>query len=289
MALTINRRDFLRSTIGSMISPPVFSRNARTLLPSRTEKTVIVTFEGGARDDEIFAEDGQRNIPHLLYELLPQGTFFARAVNHDILGHYVATASIVTGCYERFNNFVAQPPPNPTLFEYFRKGLARPETDAWVIAPINGFQQIGQSKHRHFGPSYGAGVILPKRLLSSALGKRGGAEDLSHLLQDSYEAPAYDSPLHVEDLEIHLGQLYETLSFSVDDFSREAAAFDSPDELSIFIARRLMERSAPHLLLLTLNDMDIAHAGAYSLYVDAIQRADRLCGDLWRLIQGLPE
>jgi arylsulfatase A-like enzyme len=35
--------------------------------------------------------------------------------------------------------------------------------------------------------------------------------------------------------------------------------------------------------------MDIAHAGAYSLYVDAIQRADRLCAELWTAIQSTPE
>lgn len=35
--------------------------------------------------------------------------------------------------------------------------------------------------------------------------------------------------------------------------------------------------------------MDIAHTGAYSLYVDAIQRADRLCAELWSAIQSDPE
>ncbi len=44
-------------------------------------------------------------------------------VNRGILGHYVATASIVTGVYENFNNFAAVSPDNPTVFEYFRKDL----------------------------------------------------------------------------------------------------------------------------------------------------------------------
>jgi arylsulfatase A-like enzyme len=35
--------------------------------------------------------------------------------------------------------------------------------------------------------------------------------------------------------------------------------------------------------------MDVAHAGAFSLYVDAIQRADRICGELWTTIQTMPE
>ncbi|MBV8707576.1 MAG: hypothetical protein JO028_10335, partial [Acidobacteriaceae bacterium] len=98
---------------------------------------VVVTFGGGARDDETFAPDGQENIPHLLTELIPQASFFSQVVNRGILGHYVATASLTTGVYETFNNFAAVAPDHPTVFEYFRKDLQRPPTDAWVIAPSN--------------------------------------------------------------------------------------------------------------------------------------------------------
>jgi hypothetical protein len=71
----------------------------------RDQKTVVVTFGGGARDEETFAPEGQENIPHLMKELIPQATFFTQVVNRGILGHYVATASLATGIYERFNNF----------------------------------------------------------------------------------------------------------------------------------------------------------------------------------------
>ncbi len=66
----------------------------------------------------------------MLAELLPQATFLTNVVNQGILGHYVATASIVTGVYETFNNFAAVSPDHPTVFEYFRKDLKRPATDA---------------------------------------------------------------------------------------------------------------------------------------------------------------
>jgi hypothetical protein len=38
-------------------------------------KTVVVTFGGGARDEETFAPEGQENIPHLMNGLIPQATF----------------------------------------------------------------------------------------------------------------------------------------------------------------------------------------------------------------------
>jgi hypothetical protein len=116
----------------------------------RAKKAVVVTFGGGARDEETMP-DGQENTPHLLNELMPQATFFSQVVNRGILGHYVATASIVTGAYETFNNFAAVSPDNPTVFEYFRKDLKRPATDCWVVAPSNGFARIGSEVRLQIG------------------------------------------------------------------------------------------------------------------------------------------
>ncbi len=112
--------------------------------------------------------EGQENIPHLMSELIPQSSFFTQVVNRGILGHYVATASLATGVYETFNNFASVAPQSPTVFEYFRKDLKRPSSDAWVVAPSNGFNRIGESTHRSYGPGFGARVILPKRLLNAA-------------------------------------------------------------------------------------------------------------------------
>lgn len=63
----------------------------------RGQKAVVVTFGGGARDEETFAPEGQENIPCMLRELIPQGTFYTQVINRGILGHYVATASLATG------------------------------------------------------------------------------------------------------------------------------------------------------------------------------------------------
>lgn len=123
--LSRSRREFLRSTIGATASL-CFSRPLRAIAPSGNgrQKAIIITFGGGARDDETFSIDGQQYIPNLLNTLAPQSCFFTQVINRGILGHYVAIASIATGAYETFDNFVAQPPAHPTIFEYFRKDLA---------------------------------------------------------------------------------------------------------------------------------------------------------------------
>ena len=258
----------------------------RGLAQKHGRKAVVVTFGGGARDEETFMPDGQENIPHLLADLIPRATFFTQVVNHGILGHYVATASLATGVYERFNNFAAVPPENPTVFEYFRKDLKRPSTDAWVVAPSNGFNRIGESGDRSYGQGLGAGVILPKRLLTAALSSGHGLE-YNHLLRDNYETPFYTPDLSGNEFE--LAQLATILKLSVDDFTAHARSLASPDELSVYVAHQLMRQLAPSLLWITLHDMDIAHSGTFSLYVDGIQRSDRLCAEIWNMIQSEPE
>lgn len=285
--LSLNRREFLRDIAGMVLGSALVSGSpflhGQTIRQKR--KVIVVTFGGGARDQETFAPEGQANIPHLLQELAPQSSFFTHMTNQGILGHYVATASLITGVYETFNNFSAVPPANPTAFEYFRKDLRRPASNTWVVAPSNGFNRIGESDYRSYGPGFGAGVILPKHLLSAAT--RGKVDNLDHILRDNYETPLFTPVLGGG--EVELQQLENVLKLSVEDFMSHARTLSSPDELSLYVVKQLMRQQSPSFLWLTMHDIDVAHTGAYSLYVEAIQRTDRLCADLWKAVQNDPE
>jgi hypothetical protein len=286
--LARSRREFLRAAAGVALGSTLMrSPLARAAAMPSKRKVVVVTFGGGARDQETFAPEGQENIPHLMNEFIPRASFFTQVVNAGILGHYVATASLATGVYETINNFASLPPEHPTVFEYFRRDLKRPAADAWVVAPSNGFNRMGESSHRSYGPGLGARVILPKHLLTAALA--GGSADYDHLLRDNYEG---QSPFYAPELggsEFELEQLEMILKLSAHDFKAHALTLSSPDELSVYIARQLMRQLAPSLLWITMHDIDIAHAGTYSLYIEGIQRTDRLCSELWKAIQSEPE
>jgi len=283
-----SRRDFLRDAAGLAVGSALFSASplVRGAVAQKKRKTIVITFGGGARDQETFSPEGQENVPNMLKQLIPRSSFFTQVENQGILGHYVATASLATGVYETLNNFSAVPPQHPTVFEYFRKDLRRPVSDAWVVAPSNGFNRIGASDHRGYGDGLGAGVILPKHLLRAAMPAISGS-DATHLLRDNYEDPFYTPEMAGN--EVQLKQLDEILRLSVGDFTHHALTLSSPDELSVYIARQLMRQLAPSLLWITLHDIDIAHSGAYSLYIDGIRRTDRLCVELWNAIQSEPE
>jgi len=280
------RRDFLRDvaglTLGSMLAR---SPLARAAVVPNNKKVVVITFGGGARDQETFAPEGQENVPNMLRDLIPRATFFTQVVNRGILGHYVATASLATGAYETINNFASLPPENPTVFEYYRKDRKRPSSDTWVVAPSNGFNRIGESSHRSYGPGFGARVILPKHLLAAAMSS--GHSDYEHLLRDNYESPYLTPDLAGNEFELQ--QLESLLKLSVDDFKAHARTLSSPDELSVYIARQVMKQAAPSLLWITMHDIDVAHAGTFSLYVEGIRRTDRLCAEIWKTIESEPE
>jgi hypothetical protein len=284
--LAFSRREFLRCAAGVTLGSTLLRSTPLAFagVPRTRQKVIVITFGGGARDQETFALEGQENIPNMMRELIPQASFFTQVVNRGILGHYVATASLATGVYETINNFASLPPESPTVFEYFRRELKRPSSDAWVVAPSNGFNRIGESSNRAFGPGAGAKVILPKYLLSAAT---SSSADYGHLLRDSYETPLYAPELSGNTFELE--QMETLLKLSVDNFKTHARTLSSPDELSVYVVRQLMRQLAPSLLWVTMHDIDIAHAGAYSLYIEGIRRTDRLCAELWKAVQSEPE
>ena len=72
-AIAWSRRDFLRATTGATAGSALFSfAPLRALAGTRSQKAIVVTFGGGARDEETFMPEGQENIPHLLAELIPR-------------------------------------------------------------------------------------------------------------------------------------------------------------------------------------------------------------------------
>ncbi len=287
-ARSISRRRFLWDVARTGATASVFGLGAygqAIRSASSAKKLVVVTFGGGARDEETFAEAGQRYIPRMLGELIPQATFFTQVVNRGILGHYVANASMATGCYETFDNFTPVSPAHPTLFEYYRRDRQRGPDDVWVIAPSNGFDRIGASSVAGYGSKLGATMVLPKQLLGGLA--RGRSEPFDHLLRDSYEDTS--TVMVSEQHAISLVALAERLKLPADQFLAYAASVSSPDELSLYIAQHLMASLAPSLIWVTLHDIDIAHAGAYSLYTGAITRTDRICAELWKSIQQNPE
>jgi len=249
------------------------------------------------RYSETFAPEGLHNIPRLA-EMRPHGFFFRTCTNAGVLSHFNSTASIVTGNWQRVDDFGFQTPASPTLFEYFRKGAGAAPMDAWIIATNKSFASMGASAVSTWGQPYGANVVLPKQLLLEAvkevIHKRpsGGVADrenvrrqLEGILSEGYEGVGWTIFKGGRQLDEHVR---ETLTRSLVEYINGPEAPTSGDELTFFITREVMREFAPRLLLVNFWDMDVAHWGSYSLYLQAINRTDRLSGMLWDAVQADP-
>jgi hypothetical protein len=262
-----------------------------------SHKVIVVTFGGGVRYSETFAPEGLHNIPRLV-ALRPEGHFFKSCVNSGVLSHFNSTASILTGNWQRVDDFGFQPPAGPTLFEQFRKQTGAGPLDAWVVATNKSFASMGWSSDRSFGQPYGANVVLPKQLLLEAVqevvkkGTAGGVADregvlrrLEGVLSEGYEGIGWTIFQGGRNLD---RQVRETLLRGLVEYINGPEAPTSGDELTFFITREIMREFAPRLMLVNFWDMDVAHWGSYSLYLNAITKTDRLTGMLWDEIQANP-
>ena len=174
-----------------------------------------------------------------------------------------------------------------------------PPEEAWVIATNKSFGLMGGSKLRAFGDPYSANVVLPKQLLietiKSAVSTNAGpgvedrqalAERMMLALDEGYEGFGWK----VFESGRSLGaELKASLAKSLLDYFNDPTVPTSGDELTFFMTKEIMNRLAPSLLVVNFWDIDIAHYGAYSLYLEAIKRTDRLVHELWQHAQSLPQ
>jgi hypothetical protein len=281
---------------GARGSQSAGSRSRAAKKPDR--KVIVVTFGGGVRYEDTLAPEGWVNIPHLAKELVPQGLVYPVARYEGLTGHFNSTGALVTGCRQDVDAYGSEAPVTPTIFELFRKEHGLSPEEAWVIATNKSFSLMGGSKIRDFGDPYSANVILPKQLLletiKSAVSTDVGpgvedrqalAERMMLALDEGYEGFGW----RVFESGRALGaDLKTTLAKSLLDYFNDPTVPTSGDELTCFMSKEIMSRLAPSLVVVNFWDIDIAHYGAYSLYLEAIRRTDRLVNDLWQHAQSLP-
>lgn len=272
---------------GRLHARPAAQSTRKAVSGQAARKVIIVTFGGGVRYSETFAPDGLRNIPHLA-QMQAQGLFFKTCINSGVLSHFNSTASIVTGNWQRVDDFGFQAPASPTIFESYRRQTGASPMDAWAIATNKSFSLMG-------GQANGANVVLPKQLLLEAVrevvnkpsdagvaNRDNVLRQLENILNEGYEGVGWTVFKAGRQLE---RSVRETLTRGLVEYINGPEAPSSGDELTFFITREVMREFAPRLILVNFWDMDVAHWGSYSLYLQAITKTDRLTGMLWEEIQ----
>ncbi|MEO8663002.1 MAG: hypothetical protein ABI693_31375 [Bryobacteraceae bacterium] len=270
---------------------------AAQTIPSDKRKVIIVTFGGGVRYSETFAPEGLRNIPALA-ALKPEGRFFRTCTNAGVLSHFNSSGSILTGQWQRVDDFGMQRPASPTIFEYYRKATKAKAVDCWAVCTNKSFSALANSDIGDFGTPYGANLVLPKQLLLDAVGevvkKKDGdgaasrevmLRQLEGILNEGYEGLGWTIFKAGRELD---RTVRDTLRRSLVEYINGPESPTSGDELTYFVSREIMREFAPRVMLVNFWDMDVAHWGSYSLYLQAVTKTDRLVGMLWEEIRTNP-
>jgi len=302
-AVDRSRRDFLRAAatllVGLNLPQTSLAGGGQHGAGGSGQRAVIVIF-GGVRRSETFSPEGLENISHLSRDLLSQSLFYPDTRNEGVTAHFNAISSILTGNWQRVDDWGKIAPTTPTLFEHFRKRLGAAQSDTWVVASNKALTSlIGASSASGYGPVYGANVVFPKQLMVAAVanalraGRSRNLADRAKIeseLESMLEAGNYEGlGWTVFDAADRLDpRVRGIIEEAITTFVRDGGP-TSGDELTFLVSREVMRKFSPRLLVVIFSDVEVAHFGSYALHVGGIRTGDRLAYQLWQEIEANAE
>jgi hypothetical protein len=297
--MDIERREVLKAAAVLLAGQWALRQGIAAPSKPATDRKIVVVTCGGMRREDTFANSGFNNIPHLHRDLLPKSVFYPYMLNHGVTSHFNTISSILTGNWQRLDDWGKTSPATPTFIEYLRKAMRLPQDQAWFISSNKALtNKIGSSRVAGFGPEYGANVIFPKQLLISAVVHAAAEGRAVHSTDRSTVQPEIERILNSESYDglgwmvgddsssldrVTLGSIHQ----AIENLIRVNAPVTG-DEFTYLVAAEVIRRFSPALLVITFSDMEVAHFGSYSLYLGGIATVDRLIYELWNLIESLP-
>jgi hypothetical protein len=291
----MNRREFLRlgaaAGVAAVAGPLVPAAPQRT--PSRL---IIVQFGGGTRFSESVGDPEHRFIPRLWNDLVPLGTLFTNMRVEGKVVHPNSTGSIMTGHWEWEDIDWTRPVAHPTLFEVFRRESGAADTDAWLFAYASILSKAGISSAKGYGATCAANVVEPPTI------SRGTAAEMDRLMATSAATGSPDAELgaarecaalarrdcRMTEAGLRSKAAREFAAGFFAGWRKDEAATTSHDAFITDAAISCMKAVRPRVLAVCYGEIDCAHYGSWSRYVEAIQRTDELTYRLWKAVQEHP-
>jgi hypothetical protein len=304
MAEKINRRQFLCSAarLGAVLAGANLlgqcSRPAQASAhpASKQRKLIVVLFGGGTRSSESIDDPTHRYIPRLWNEMIPRAALFTNMrVEHKVV-HPNSAGSIMTGHWEWDDIDWTRPVANPTIFEICRRARRTPDTSAWAFVYASILAKTGQSLAPGYGQAYAANVVEPPTI------PRTTAEEMDRLMQHAASLGSADAEARAADACAKLAR--RTSRISVDGLrSKQARSFldaeyakwktdsgsTSHDAFLTDRAIACMRTFAPDVMAVDFGEIDCAHYGSWSRYVEAIRRTDELTWRLWKAAEDIEQ
>jgi len=307
MAGKIHRRQFLSAAVGlgaaaaiggadailgrclngpEVSVPPAFTRR----------KLVVILFGGGTRSSESIDDPTHRYIPHLWNEMIPRGTLFTNMrVEHKVV-HPNCAGSIMTGHWEWDDIDWSKPVAHPTIFEIYRKARRAPDTAAWAFVYASILAKTGESLEPGYGRAYAANVVEPPtipRATAEEMGRRmqhaaslGSVEAEVNVAHECEKLARSTSRIAVEGL-----RSKEARSFLDTEYARWKTGSGTTSHDAFLTGRAIacMRTFSPDVMAVDFGEIDCAHYGSWSRYVEAIRRTDELAWRLWQATEEIEQ
>jgi hypothetical protein len=304
MTENISRRQFLSAVVGAGAAAIggagaiLNERKCRaegnvSVSPStKQRKLIVVLFGGGTRSSESIDDPTHRFIPHLWNEMIPRAALFTNMrVEHKVV-HPNSAGSIMTGHWEWNDIDWTRPVAYPTIFEIYRKSHRTPDTSAWAFVYASILAKTGQSLAPGYGKAYAANVVEPPTI------PRTTAEEMDRRMHQAASLGSADAEAKAAAACAKLAR--RTSHISVDglcsnqarsfldaEYKKWKAGSDTTSHDAFLTNRAIacMRTFAPDVMAVDYGEIDCAHYGSWSRYVEAIRRTDELTWRLWRASQ----
>ena len=308
MTGNINRRQFLSAVVragaaaiggaGAILNESKCRAegNVPASPSTRQRKLIVVLFGGGTRSSESIDDPMHRYIPHLWNEMIPRAALFTKMrVEHKVV-HPNSAGSIMTGHWEWDDIDWTRPVAHPTIFEIYRRTRRTPDTSAWAFVYASILAKTGHSLAPDYGRDYAANVVEPPTI------PRTTAEQMDRLMQQAASLGSADTEANAAAACAKL--VRRTSRISVDGLrSNQARTFldveykkwkagtgtTSHDAFLTDRAIACMNTFAPDVMAVDFGEIDCAHYGSWSRYVDAIRRTDELTWRLWKAAEDIEQ
>jgi len=309
MVVKISRRKFLSAAVAlgtaAALGSTGFMLNGNTHrqasppsegLTISNRKLLIILFGGGTRSSESIDDPQHCYIPRLWGEMVPKGTLFTNMrVEHRVV-HPNSAGSVMTGHWEWDDLDWTRPVAHPTIFEIYRKARHAPDTAVWAFVYASILARTGESLATGYGREYAANVVEPPTI------PRATAEQMERKMQ--YAAAIGSGDAEIEAVQ-SCAKLARTTSRIATQGLRSKKSYDfldsqytkwkagagstSHDAFLAELAIACMCTFAPSVIAVNFGEIDCAHYGSWSRYVEAIRRTDELAWRIWQVAEELQE
>jgi hypothetical protein len=296
----INRRQFLRTAggigavaalagAGTILGKYAYGQRASGSMPFTDRKLIVILFGGGTRSSESIDDPAHRYIPHLWNEMIPEGALFTNMrIEHKVV-HPNSAGSIMTGHWEWDDIDWSKPVANPTIFETYRKARKMSDIAAWAFVYASILAKTGESLASDYGRKFAANVVEPPTI------PRATAVEMDRLMQRAASVGSADAEMEasvacaklarttsrISKANLHSKQARNFLDSEYDKW-KAGSGTTSHDTFLADRAIVCMHTFAPDVMAVDFGEIDCAHYGSWSRYVEAIRRTDELTWRLWK-------